>query len=196
MWELDHKESWALKNWCFWTVVILKTLENPLGCKEIKPVNPKGNQSWIFTGCWSWSSNTLTTWCKELTDWKRPWCWERLKAEGEGADRGWDDLPASLTQWPWVWASSRSWWWTGKPGELQSMGSQRVRRDWVTELNWTELNPAKWVAASFFCRQEERDSERCRELSIFPLQSSNTNIQVLSIKSMPCRIPDCPCPDN
>ena len=68
--------------------------------------------------------------------------------------------------------------------------------DMTERLNWTELNPAKWVAASFFCRQEERDSERCRELSIFLLQSSNTNIQVLSIKSMPCRIPDWPCPDN
>ena len=67
MWELDHKEGWVLKNWCFWTVVLEKTLESPLDCKEIQPVNPKGNQSWIFIGktCWSWSSNTLTTWCEE-----------------------------------------------------------------------------------------------------------------------------------
>ena len=71
MWQLDYKESWVLKNWCFWTVVLEKTLENPSDCKEIQPVHPKGNQSWIFTGrtdwCWSWNSNTLTTWCKELT---------------------------------------------------------------------------------------------------------------------------------
>ena len=86
--------------------------------------------------CWSWDSNTLATWCKELTHWKRPWCWERLKAGGEGDDRGWDGWTASLTWWTWVWTNSRSWWWTGKPGMLlQSMGSQRVRHDWVTELN-------------------------------------------------------------
>ena len=92
---------------------------------------------------WSWNSNTLATWCKELTHWKRPWCWERWKAEGEGDDRGWDGWMASLTQWTWVWANSRSWWWTGKPGVLQSMGSQRVGHDWVTELNWRKenLNP-------------------------------------------------------
>ena len=85
--------------------------------------------------CWSWSSNTLATWFKELTHWKRPWWWERLKAGGEGDNRGWDGWIASLTQWTWVWASSGSWWWTGKPGVLRSVGSQRVRQDWVTELN-------------------------------------------------------------
>ena len=83
---------------------------------------------------WCWSSNTLATWCKELTHWKRPWCWERFKAGGEGDDRGWDGWMESPTQWTWVWASSRSWWWTGKPGVLQSMGSQRVGHDWATEL--------------------------------------------------------------
>ena len=84
--------------------------------------------------CWSWNSNTSATWCKELTRWKRPWCWEKMKAGGEGDDRGWDGWMASLTQWMWVWASSSSWWWTGKPGVLQSVGSQRVRHDWATEL--------------------------------------------------------------
>ena len=87
MWELDYKEIWAPKNWCFRTVVLDKTLESPLDCKEIKLVNSKGNQSWIFIWedwCWSWNSNTLASWCKELTHWKRPWCWERLKAGGEG----------------------------------------------------------------------------------------------------------------
>jgi len=81
-------------------------------------------------------SNPLATWCKELTHLKRPWCWKRLKAGGEGDDRGWDGWMASLTRWTWVWVSSWSWWWTGKPGVLQSMGSQRIRHDWVTELNW------------------------------------------------------------
>ena len=71
--------------------------------------------------------------CKELTPWKTPWCWERLRAGGEGGDRGWDGWMASLTEWTWIWANSRRWWRTGKPGMLQSMGSQRVRRDWVTK---------------------------------------------------------------
>ena len=88
--------------------------------------------------CWSWNSNTLATWCEELSHLKRPWCWERLKAGGEGDDRGWDGWIASLTQWTWVWVNSGSWWWTGRPGMLQSMGSQRVTHDWVTELNWTD----------------------------------------------------------
>ena len=93
MWELDYKESWALKNWCFWTVVLEKTLESPLGCKEIQPVHPKGDQSWIFIGrtdAEAETPNTLTTWCEELTHLKRPWCCERLKTGGEGDDRGWD----------------------------------------------------------------------------------------------------------
>ena len=140
MWELDYKESWVPKNWCFWTVVLEKTLESPLDCKEIQPVHPKGVlgvhwKDW----CWSWNSNTLATWCKELTLWKRSWCWERLKVGGEGDDRGWDGWMASLTQWTWVWVNSRSWWWIGRPGVLQSTGSQRVGHNWVTEMNWTEL---------------------------------------------------------
>ena len=137
MWELDHKESWVPKNWCFWTVVLEKTLESPLDYKEIQPVHPKGNQSWIFIGrtdCWSWNSNTLAIWCEELTHLKRPWCWERLKVEGEGDNRGWDGWMASPTQRTWVWVSSRSWWWTGRPGVLWFMGLQRVRHDWVTAV--------------------------------------------------------------
>ena len=138
IWELDYKESWALKNWCFWTVVLEKTLESPLDCKEIQQVHPKGNLSRIFFGrtdCWSWNSNILATWCKELIHLKRPWCWERLGAGGEGDDREWDGWMASPTQWTWVWVSSGSWWWTGKSGVLQSMGSQRVGHNWATELN-------------------------------------------------------------
>ena len=88
--------------------------------------------------CWSWNSSTLATWCKELTHLKRPWCWERLKAGGEGDNEGWDGWMASPTQWTLVCVGSRSWWWTGRPGVLQFMGSQRVGHDWATELNWTE----------------------------------------------------------
>ena len=82
---------------------------------------------------------TLATWYEELSHLKRPWCWERLRAEGEGDDRGWDGWMASPTQRTWVWVDSRSWWWTGRPGVLRFMGSQRVGHDWATELNWTEL---------------------------------------------------------
>ena len=142
MWELDYKESWAQKNWCFWTVVLEKTLESPLDCKEIQPVHPKGNQSCVHwkDWCWSWNSNTLASWCEELTYWKRPWCWERLRAGGEGDDRGWDGRMASLTQWTWVWVDSRSWWWTGRPGVLWFMGLHRVGHDTTEWLNGTELN--------------------------------------------------------
>ena len=87
--------------------------------------------------CWSWNSSTLATSCEELTHLKRPWCWERLRAGGEGDDRGWNGWMASPTQWTWVWVDSGSWWWTGRPGVLQFMGLQRSRHDWATELNWT-----------------------------------------------------------
>ena len=86
--------------------------------------------------CWSWSSNTLATWCEELIHWKRPWCWERLKAGGEGDDRGWGGWVASPTWWTWVSASSRNWWWTGKPGVLQSQG---VAKNQTRLSNWIEL---------------------------------------------------------
>ena len=91
----------------------------------------------ILLWCWSWNSNTLATWCEELTHWKRPWCWERLKA-WEGDNRGWDGWMASLTQWTWVWVNSRSWCWTGRPDVLQTMGLQKVGHVWATELNWTQ----------------------------------------------------------
>ena len=96
----------------------------------------------VFSGvhgkywCWSWNSNTLATSCKELTHWKRPWCWEGLGAGGEGDDRGWDVWMASLTRRTWVWVNSRSWWWTRRPGVLWFMGLQRVGHNWVTVLNW------------------------------------------------------------
>ena len=79
---------------------------------------------------WGWNSNTLATWCEVPTHWKRPWCWKRLKVGEEGANRGW--WVASPTQWTWVWASSGSWWWTGRPGVLQSVGSQIVGHYWAT----------------------------------------------------------------
>ena len=107
MWELDREESWVLKNWCFWTVVLEKTLESPLDYKEIQPVHPKGNQSWIFIGRTDAEAPIL--WPPDVNNRlirKKPWCWERLKAGGEGDDRGWDGWMASLTQWTWVWENS------------------------------------------------------------------------------------------
>ena len=97
--------------------------------------------------CWSWNSNTLATSCEEPTHWKRPWCWEGLGAGGEGDVRWWDGWISSLTQWTWVWVDSWSWWWTGRPGLLWFMAWQRVRHDWVTELNRTFI-PEE---IGFFC---------------------------------------------
>ena len=110
-----------------------KTLESPLDSKDMKPVNPKENQLDIHWKdcCWGWNSNTFSTWCKELTHWKRLWCCERLRIE-EGS-RGWDGFMASLTQRTWVWANCGKQWRTEKPGVLQSMGSQTVVHNWVTE---------------------------------------------------------------
>ena len=119
------KKGWVPKNWCFWTVVLGKTLESPLNCKEIQPVHPKGDQSWVFIGRTDAEAETpilwppdvakdVKNWCEELTHWKRPWCWERLKVGGERDDRGWEGWMASSTWWTWVWISSRSWWWTGR----------------------------------------------------------------------------------
>ena len=139
MWELDYKESWALKNWCFWMVVLEKTPESPLDCKEIQPVHPKGDQFWTFFGRTDveaetpnfghvmWSTGSL----------EKTWCRQRLKTGRDRDNRGWDGCMASPTWWTWVRVSSRSWRWTGKPGVLQSMGLQRLTRlsDW-TEVNW------------------------------------------------------------
>ena len=136
----DYKESWALKNSCFWTVVLEKTLESPLDCKEIQPVHSKGDQSWVFIGRTDVKAETpilLATWCKQLTHLKRPWSWERLRAGGEGDDRGLDGWMVSPAQWTWVWVNSGSWWWIGRPGVLRFTGLQRVGHDWATELNWT-----------------------------------------------------------
>ena len=127
----NHKEGWVPKNWCFQTVVLEKTLESPLDRKEIEQDNPYGN----WKG-WCWSSNTLATWCKELTHWKRPWYWERLRAGGEGGNRGWDGWMASLTQWTWVWANSRrvkdSESWHAAVHEVTK--SQTWLSDWTTNV--------------------------------------------------------------
>ena len=137
----NNKKGWALKNWCLWTVMRDKTLKSPLDRKVIQLVNPKGNHpEFSLEGLMlKLKLQYFGHLMRRTNSWKRPWCWEKLKAGGEGDNR-WDDWIASLTQWTWVWASSGSWWWTGKPGMLQSMWLQRVGHDWVTGLNWTDLS--------------------------------------------------------
>ena len=117
-----------------------KTLESPLDCKQIKPVNHKGSHPWIFIGKTDSEAEAPIHLPFDAKSWLtgKDRCWERLKAGGERDNRGWDGWMASLTLWIWVWVNSGSRWWTGEPGVLQSMGSQRIGHDWVTELNWTE----------------------------------------------------------
>ena len=161
---MDHKESWALKNWCFWTVVLKKILKSLLDYKEIKPVHPKGNQSWIFIGRTDAEAETPILWPPDEKNWlirKDPEA-GKVEAWEEGDDRGWDGWLTSLTQWSWVWASSQGWWWTGKPSVLQFMGLQKVRR----LSNWTEYpdlyfthrsesflswNISIWYSVTSFC---------------------------------------------
>ena len=132
IWELDHKESWAPKNWCFWTVVLEKTLDSSLACKKIQPVHPKGDQSWVFFGWTDVEAEIPILWLPHVKSWliwKDPDAGKDWSQEEKGM--------ASLTQWMRVWLSSGSWWWSVRPGVLCSMRSQRVRNDWATELNWT-----------------------------------------------------------
>ena len=139
MWELDYKESWEPKNWCFWTVVLEKTLESPLDCKEIQQVHPKGNQFWIFTGRTDAEAEAQTiVWPPDVKNWligKDPDAGKDWRREEKGTTEdemvGWHHQRNGH----WVWVGSGSWWWTRKPGMLKSMGSQRVRQDWATELN-------------------------------------------------------------
>ena len=138
MWELDCEEGWAPKNWCFWTVVLEKTLGSPLDCKEIhqsilKEISPRCSLEGMMLKLKLQYFGHLM---RRVDHWKRLWCWEGLGAGGEGDNRGWDGWMASPTWWRWVWVNSGSWWWTGRPGMLQFMGLQRVGHTWATELNW------------------------------------------------------------
>ena len=140
MWELDHKEGWASENWCFWIMMLEKTLESPLESKEIKPVNPKGNQSWIFIGRTDAEAPTL--WppdVKSRLTGKYP---DAGKVGGqEEKDRGWHGWILSPTQWMWVWANFGRQWRSGEPGMLQSMRwqSQTQLSDWTTTFNTSNI---------------------------------------------------------
>ena len=142
---LDYKESWV-QNWCFWTVVLEKTLENPLDCKEVQPVHPKGYQSWIFIG--RTDAETPMRRADSLEKTLMLGKIEGRRRRGRQRMRCLDGIP---TQWTWVWVDSRSWWWTGRPGMLQFMGLQRVGHDWATELNWTEIALCGFLYLIFHC---------------------------------------------
>jgi len=143
MWELDYKESWAPKNWCFWTMVLEKTLESPLESKEIQPVHPKGNQvldihwkDW----CWSWNSNTLATWCEELTHLKTPWCWERLRQEKEGMT---EDEMVGYHHWLNGHELSKLWE-LMMDREAWGAAVHGVSKSWTWLSDWTELWDPLW----------------------------------------------------
>ena len=146
MWELNCEESWALKNWCFWTVVLEKTLESPLDFKEIQPIHSEGDQSWVFFGRNDAKAETPVLWPPYAKSWligKDSDAGRDLGPEGEGDDRGWDGWMASLTQWTWVWVNSGSWWW---PGGLVCCNSWGCKESDMTErLNWTEAFPVPHV---------------------------------------------------
>ena len=141
MWELDYKVSWALENWCFWTVVLEKTLESPLDWKEIQPVHPKGDKSWVFIGRTDVEAETSILWPPDVKSWlvwKDPdagkdWGQEE-KGTTEDEMAGWHHRLDGHG-----FGRNRSWWWTGRPGVLRFMGSQRVGDDWATELNWIPI---------------------------------------------------------
>ena len=138
MWELDHKEGWVPKNWCFWTVVLEKTLESPLDCKEIQPVHPKGNQSWIFIGRTDVETEAPILWLPNAKSWlirKGPGAGKDWRQEEKGMTEDKDGWMASLTQWTWVWASSGRCWRTEKPGWAAVHGvakNQSRLSDWTT----------------------------------------------------------------
>ena len=144
MWELDCEESWALKNWCFWTVVLEKTLEGPLVCKEIQPVYPKGDWSWVFIGRTDAKAETSILWppdAKSWVIWKDPDAGKDWGQEEKGTT---EDEMVGWHHWlnGHEWVNSERWWWTGRSGVLQSMGSQRIGHDWATELNMFIIYPS------------------------------------------------------
>ena len=135
MWEIDYKESWVLKNWCFWTVVLEKTLESPLDCREIQPVLKEISPEYSLKGLMLKLKLQYFGHQKWRAD-----CLEKTLMLGktEGSRRRGQQRMRWLDGITWVWVDSGSWWWTGRPGVLRFIGSQRVGNDWATELNWTE----------------------------------------------------------
>ena len=142
--KADHRRIDAFELWCWRRLLRVPWTARRSNQSILKEISPECSLEGLM---WIWNSNTLATSCEELTHWKILWCWDGLRAGGEGDNRGWDGWMASPTRWTWVWVDSGSCWWTGRPGVLWFMGSQRVRHDWVTELNWTELSHPFWCFA-------------------------------------------------
>ena len=132
--KAEHQKIDAFKLWFLWRLLRVPWTSRRCNQYVLKKLVLNIHLKAL---CWTWNSSTLATWCEELTHLKRPWCWERLRTGGEWDDSEWDGWMASPTHWTWVWVDSGSWWCTGRPGMLWFMGSQRVRHDWVTELNWS-----------------------------------------------------------
>ena len=131
--KTGHRRTDAFELWCWRRLLRAPWTARRANQSILKEINPEYSLEGLMLKL---NSNTLATWCEELTHLKRPWCWEKLRAGGEGNDRGWDGWMASPTRWTWIWVNSGSWWWTGRPGVLRFMGLQRVGHEWVTELNW------------------------------------------------------------
>ena len=151
MWELDCEESWMPKNWCFWSVMLEKTLEHPLDCKEFQPVHSKGDQSWVFIGGIDAKAEIPILWPPDAKSWligKDPDAgkhWRQEKGRTEDEMVGWHHQLNGHE----FWVSSGSWWWTGRPGVLKSMGSQTVGHDWTTELNWVCIGARPFAGLKF-----------------------------------------------
>ena len=130
--KAEHRRTDAFELWCCRRLLRVPWTARRSNQSVLKEISPEYSLEGLMLKLKL--SNPLATWWEELSHLKRPWCWERLKAGGEGDDRGWDGWMASHIRWTWVWASSWSWWWTGKPSVLQSMGLQKVGHNWATEL--------------------------------------------------------------
>ena len=168
--KAEHRRIDAFELWCWRRLLRVPWIAKRPNHSILKEISPEYALEGLML---SWRSNTLATSCKELIHSKRSWCWERLKA-GEGDDRGWDGWMASLTQWTWVWVNSGSWWWTGRPGMLQSMGSQRVGLDWGTELNWTKHKAPlpSWRKKHDYYKREHNHKEWLQKQCCYVLPQS------------------------
>ena len=176
MWELDCEEGWALKNWCFWTVVLEKTLERPLDCKENQPVHPKGDQSWVFIGRTDAEAEMPILWPPHEKSW--------LIGKDPDVGRDWGQEEKGTTEdemagWH-HWLDAHEFGWTpgvgdgqtGRPGMLQFMGSQIVGHNWVTELNWTGARGEE-------CPLSEKTWEHLLQ---YPLQQQTLNLIPITLK--------------
>ena len=149
--KAEHRRINAFELWYWRRLLRVPWTARRSNQSILKEISPECSLEGLML---NWNSNTLVTWWEELTHLKRPWCWERLEAGGEGGDRGWDGWMASLTQWRWVWLKFGSWWWTGRPGVLQSLGSRRVGHNWATEMNWSDSDSESWLVVQALFGQD------------------------------------------